>query len=403
MNSKKSRNFVKKATALFSAIAASSFLGLPAFAQANSNTPNTNESQYLQNQSGSGSNRISYDCVPADMNQSSSMNQSDRSSASSSTNSTTAGAATSGMSTSDTAAYNNRQFSNQTDPRTVAPSVSSMRGNEGGDSSATQSQLGANAGSNGSNGQNMANGQTGTVQSGDVPFGDRNTGNQTDQTITTPVAPTGQTSQGGVGGPVDSGSSNQNARDYSGSQNSQNYSNSQTSQSYGSQSNVGYPHALYHNVLGRGGATTGGFARQNVESANNPNRQPDEFYNRVSYRDRDGNSNYQASNYGTQSSDSQIQTSGVTSGGEAANQSRTSATDLNRSTSGSSSMNSGTQMASCPPGMVPRRSMNNNQQYQNNNQQYQNQSTPDVRTNPGDSNVPGRALPNVRQTPDTGR
>jgi hypothetical protein len=350
----KNQNLVKKATALFSAIAASSFLGLPAFAQVNSNT-----SQY-----GSQQNRMAADCVPtnqsSNMNRSSGTYQSNRSYSSSASD-------TSGMSTSASQGYDNQSGSQGTSNLSQAPTSRSP--------------------------------ETGTVRSGDLPYGSRTSENRSsNQTLSTPVAPTGQYNQGGVGGPVDN-SSSQGTSNYPNSQGS-NYSSNQGSQSsagysstYDSQNNTSYGHALYGNVLGRGGSTTGGFARQTVESANNPDRQPDEFANQVSYRGRDNN--YQTQAYGTdRSGDNQIQTSGVTSGGQASNQSETNATNLNQSGSTSQYSQGSTsgQIATCPPGMMPRRSMNN--------QQYPNQYSPDVRNNPAGSNVPGRALPNTIQPPE---
>jgi hypothetical protein len=317
MVSNKHQKLVKNATALFSAIAASSFLGLPALAQANPEV--YNRSQPVQGTT--DANWISANCVPVGSPQAGMMQPGASMGA-------TAPAGTPGVTTQTTDF--NQQFPNQADPRTVAPSVGSMRGNEG----------------------NIP----GTVQSGDMPHGDRVTGAITpEQTISTPVAPTGEYSSGGVGGPVGGTTMQQTTRD--------------TARIYGTRA---YGHSTYQNILGRGGATTGGRANQLVESANNPDRRSDEFANQVAYRTGDDwqqsmNDWYQTRNYG-QAAPS-IAQYGQPSGSQT--------------------------LASCPAGMVPRQPVPG--------QQAPIDYSPDVRTNPEGQNVPGRALPNVIQTPDTNR
>jgi hypothetical protein len=160
---------------------------------------------------------------------------------------------------------------------------------------------------------------------------------------------------------------------------------------------------LYGNVLGRGGSTTGGGARIRVEVANNPDGSAggqSDTLTSSSNQAQSGDNTLSASTMSTgnrtsNTQPSSVQTEGVTTGGQAANQTSSSAAD-----SGSSRMGnpSGAMMGSgagvnCPPGMVPSQSRGN----QPGNQSY---SQPSAPNQPGaDSSAPGRAFPNTRQNP----
>ncbi len=387
MNAKQIRNLAKKTTALLSAIAASSFLGLPALAQVNSNS--TNDSLYNQSgQTSPSSGQYSVSCVPIN-SQSSTTGQTYTSSARSST--------TSGV----------QEFPNQTDPRSVAPN-----GPQSGNVDAAGNIVGSVDNQTGNqetfSRRNNDNTVNSNVPTGDMPYGNTVSNSRVDnQSISTPVAPNGQLSQGGIGGPVD-GTSSQTTQSNTTSNSTNTISNSTSSQTTGSGAYT-YGSArnpLYGNVLGWGGSTTGGRANMMVSAAADPDWDVFDADN----DDNDRVSSRYDNNRTSSNSDSQLQTSGVTSGGQAISGSTSDSTTLNPSqtmnsgtnldnrnssitsdnqlrtsgvTSGGQAINpsaqsNGQMMANCPPGMMLR------------------QTSPDQSSPQGDM-MPGQAAPNGRE------
>lgn len=208
MTSKMKRNLAKKATAVLSAIAASSFLGLPALAQLDSNSGN-NQTPYSQAPYRSDSG----ECVPISGNQASN--------SVSNTNVTNRDARVNGADaiTRGSAQYEGSQIN----------------------------QLGNDAS------------QTGTSV---FP-------NQSDPRTGSGMT---QTPVEGVGGPIDSS----NAREIPTTSTNNNQINDRSQGNYESQNRDGdlADSVTFGNVLASGGATTGGFARQLVESASDTDNYP---------------------------------------------------------------------------------------------------------------------------------
>jgi len=200
MSTKENRNLVQKATALFSAIAASSFLGLPVLAQTSPSSGNSSGTTQVQ-------------CVPAtSQSQSSSQSygssQSNRSSMSSSMNSASRNTSTSSADDSNTPGSssasdnsdiktgvnsssnsNVQEYPNQSDPRAgVNPSTNTANND-------------VTAGTTDSSRMSQSSTQS-TPQSGDVQSGNQNIRSRTstNQQETGSVNPAGPERQTGMSG-----------------------------------------------------------------------------------------------------------------------------------------------------------------------------------------------------------
>ena len=373
MYSKKMGIAARRATSLLSAIAASSFLGLPALAQV---SPNEGSIQ----------------CVPATSQSRSSSTDSTSTnrSASNPTDTTSNSTDATVNSAIDAGTPGIRNFPNQTDPRAVPPDAQGTANNLTGttsDSAAGSSTM------TGTPGQDNLSASP-TTDPSVAP-----TGSSTDRFAPNVGRTDNQRSNVTSGTGMSSGAGGVSSADNS------SYSSSTSSRMGAYTSNrISGQQPLYGNILGRGGSTNGGGARIRMEIANNPDWVPggrgDTLTSSFDQAQSGDNELSADAMTGNRTSDTQanIQTEGVTSGGQAANQSSidsSNAGSAGMTTQPSGSMMNGGAIANCPPGMVPIQSRSNQQDMQQYNQ-------PSAPNQPGaDNAAPGRAFPNTRQTPQT--
>lgn len=303
----KSDSMTRKASVLFSAIAASSFLGLPALAQVNSN-PNSN---------------MRGDCVPA--------TQADRPG-------TSANANTSGV----------QEFPNQTDPRAGVNNegMNNQANSSGGSaiSSTTQSSAAStdNSSSVGSTSRSQNNDQTAMTNPGVGAAQPNN------------VLASGGATNGGDSRQITQEATNPSSEMQSSySQRSgQSDRTDRTLRNQMAMTSPGVKAARYGDVLASGGATNGGESNRIFQAANDSST-PAPDYSASTQSNQ--SSAYQSSQSMTGSGANQAN-QGATSGGESQQNVESSATGTtSQTTSRSSSSTMNNQLASnqCPPGMVP--------------------------------------------------
>lgn len=298
----KSRSMTKKVSVLFSAIAASSFLGLPALAQVNNNT-NSN---------------MRGDCVPA--------TQADR-----------LGPA------ADANAPGVREFPNQTEPRAgVNEQGMNNQANSGGgtaDRSVTQNAPTStdNSSSVGSTSQAQNNDQTAMTSPGVGAAQPNN------------VLASGGATSGGDSRQITQEATNPSGRvQSSGMQSSDSQRSDRTLRNQLAMTSPNVKAARYGDVLASGGTTNGGESNRIFQAANDPSTPRSDSYTSSAQSNQQGS--YQSSQSTTGSSTQANR--GATSGGESQQNVESSVTGT---TSSQSSNRMSNQIASsqCPPGMVP--------------------------------------------------
>ncbi|UBF27431.1 hypothetical protein K9N68_05645 [Kovacikia minuta CCNUW1] len=338
MSMKANQNFVRKTTALLSAIAASSFLGLPVLAQSN---PNSGDSSIQCVPSSTQSNRSSMStsssrtyssqvgprtgATPSTTDDLNTTPDSSQASASSRRNTSTSAA-------DDSNTPGVQEYPNQSDPRTGVNSSPNS-----GATPSTNNDVTAGTTSNPGNQSSIENG----VRSGDVPAGNSNTRSRTD------------TSQSEVNSVNPAGSSTTSSTDQS---------SSSVSSSTGSNTSMNDAYTPNRSSLAQANATSGAQAGRLLDKGT---------------RDRDNWSSDRVS-YGNGQNQGQLPTNGVTSGA------------LTNPTSNQSQV-----IARCPEGTVPV-----NQSAPNGMNQGQYQSSPDLnQSSPDRNSIPREQTAPDVQTP----
>jgi hypothetical protein len=150
--------------------------------------------------------------------------------------------------------------------------------------------------------------------------------------------------------------------------------------------------SAYRDVLSQGGATSGGFASQQVAMANNPDgyRTASSRYSSNDPRANDGN--YRNSDNTASSNAMSNNAMGNTSAGMNSSDSLRS-DSMRQPSSQSSRMTTGTMIAQCPSGTVPRSATPENRQATPENRQAPDQPNPGMQTSPQPTD------PQMRQAP----